>query len=81
MASRTHTFDLVLLTKLLFEPAYLNGIKDTQKVVFNAVSVDKVIATADSAYAIDVIPLGPGNPIHPALVLLQFTSMCVSYSP
>ena len=33
--------------------AYLNGIKDTQKVILNAVSLSKIIVTADSAYALD----------------------------
>ena len=33
--------------------AYLNGIKDSQKVVLNATSLSKIIATADSAYALD----------------------------
>ena len=33
--------------------AYLNGIKDEQRIVLNAVSVEKVVATADSAYAVD----------------------------
>ena len=40
--------------KIMRVMAYLNGIKSVQKVVLDAVSVDKVIATADSAYAIDV---------------------------
>ena len=39
--------------KIMRVMAYLNGIKDVQKVILDAVSIDKVIATADSAYAID----------------------------
>ena len=33
--------------------AYLNGIKDTQKVVLYAINLSKIIATADAAYALD----------------------------
>ena len=33
--------------------AYLNSIKDFQMIVLDAVSIEKVIATADSAYAVD----------------------------
>ena len=33
--------------------AYLNGFKDTQKVVLNAINLSKIVATPDSAYALD----------------------------
>ena len=33
--------------------AYLYGIKDSQKVVLNAISLSKIITSADSAYALD----------------------------
>ena len=39
--------------KIMRVYSYLNRIKEDQRIILNAVSVEKVIATADSAYAVD----------------------------